>query len=146
MKFTASNIKSGLELFDRKIEQGYSYLAPNVMELTFDALSSNKDNIHAAIEYIRLVGSNTSIFQIQEDHVTDSLKIQISTIPVQNLLKTYNSLTSFKIFDDRKIAKEIICNNSEHAKELMAIALVLCKFGLYSGYSYDYTTKRLTVF
>lgn len=121
-------------------------MVPNVMELKFDALSSNKDNIHAAIEYIRLVGSNTTIFQVQEDHISDSLKVQISVAPIRNMLKTYRSILPFRIFDDRKITKEIICNDTEHAKELMGIMIVLCKFGLYGGYSYDYTTKRLTVF
>lgn len=146
MKPSADDLKTGLALFKLKLDANFPYVAPNVVELTFDSIASKKDAIHAALEYIRLVGGSTTVFQVTEDVTSDSLMVQFSSAPVQKILKMYSDLLQFKLFDGRRTLKEIECVDSDHAKQIMNVVLVLCKFGLYGGYSYDYKTKRLSVF
>jgi len=146
MKITASDLRMGLDLFKATMDRKHPYVVPNVIELEFPSLSNNSKAIHAALEYIRSTGPGTSIFQVKEDNVTDTLNIQVSASPVQKILSTYTNLVGTKLFDGRHTTKEIVCSTPEFAKEVMDIVLVLCNFGLYGGYSYDYGTNRLTVF
>lgn len=146
MKYTPSNIKTGIDLISSKLDTGYSYVIPNVAELKFDSFSAKKDDIGAAIDYIRMVGSDSAIFRFVEDRSIDTVNIQISLYPVLSIIKKYNSLLPTKLFDGRRTTKEIKCTDTTDAKDTMMVALALCKFGFYGGYSYDYSTQLLTVF
>lgn len=146
MKILASDLKAGLDLFQIKLNQTYPYVVPNTAELTFINFTKNKDPVRATLEYVRLVESGTAIFQVYEDIATDSLIVKISYAQLSKALNVYKSLSAARLFDDRRTTKEIQCVDTDNAKEIMAVVLVLCKFGIYGGYSYDYSTKRLTVF
>lgn len=146
MKYTPSNIKNGIDLISSKLDSGYSYIVPNVVELTFESFSSKKDDIGAAIDYIRMTGSDSAIFRFVEDRVNDTATVQMSLYPVLSVIKNYNALLPTKLFDGRRTTKEINCIDANDAKEKMVVALALCKFGFYGGYSYDYSTQLLTVF